>query len=249
MLFKKSSEKKINSVLVLGSTSEVAESICIELAKQGSRNFHLICRDLKKNNKLFNLLSNYGVNVTQEQNDLLDNTSLKKLFNPKLEFFDLYIILSGYLGDNIKATNDVSEALKITSSNFTGLIPWINAIVTNKRICKPGKLWVFSSVAGDRGRPSNYYYGASKSALTTLGEGLIARCHNKPFQIRIIKAGFIYTSLTIGKAPKILCISPKFLAKQLLKNSNKRGIEYLPSWWFIIMFLVKRLPVKFISKL
>ena len=110
-------------------------------------------------------------------------------------------------------------------------------------------MWILTSVAGDRGRPSNYHYGAAKAALTIFCEGLLHRLHKKPFKIRIIKAGFIYTSMTIGKAPKILCASKKYVAKILINNPNKEGIEYLPFWWFFVMKIVLILPKSIISKL
>ena len=110
-------------------------------------------------------------------------------------------------------------------------------------------MWIISSVAGDRGRPSNYHYGAAKAALTIFCEGLLNRLHKKPFKIRIIKAGFIYTSMTIGKAPKILCASKEYVAKSLVNKPYKEGIEYLPFWWLFIMKLVSILPKSIISKL
>ena len=81
--------------------------------------------------------------------------------------------------------------MKINAINYIGIIPWIIEITKKERLHKPGRLWIFSSVAGDRGRPSNYHYGAAKSALTIFSEGLQLSCEKFPFRIRIIKAGFI----------------------------------------------------------
>ena len=108
--------------------------------------------------------------ATQEENDLLENISLKKIFNKEISEYDLYLITAGYLGDDIKARQDPKEALKITISNYLGIIPWIQLITSDERISRFGRLWVFSSVAGDSGRPSNYHYGAAKSALNTYCE-------------------------------------------------------------------------------
>ena len=106
-----------------------------------------------------------------------------------------------------------------------------------------------SSVAGDRGRPSNYHYGAAKAGLTNFCEGIMNYCHDKPFKVRIIKAGYIATKMTLGKAPRALCAEPEKLAEKLLKKPNKRGIEYFPNWWFLIMFIIKLLPSALIKKL
>ena len=75
------------------------------------------------------------------------------------------------------ARSDAGEALRILAANVGGLIPWITAIATPERLARPGRLWVFSSVAADRGRPSNYHYGAAKAALELL-------CSRSRFSIR-----------------------------------------------------------------
>ena len=128
------------------------------------------------------------------------------------------------------------------------LIPWLTEITNYERIKSKGCLWIFTSVAADRGRPSNYHYGAAKAALSVFCEGLLLRCYKKPFSIRIIKAGYMETPMAYS-APKFLCISPKKVAQYLMNNPFKRGFEYLPWWWNIIMFFVRILPVKFASKL
>ena len=239
----------IKSAFVLGSTSPIATSICIELAKRGCKRFHLVSRNYNRNKDLVLVLEkNYGAKVSQEHHDLLSNTSLDNSAISQIEQFDLYLITAGSLGEAYLARDDTSEALSITVANYTGLIPWLTAITSEERICKPGKLWIFSSVAADRGRPSNYHYGAAKAGLTTFCEGLLLRCHNKPFSIRIIKAGFMATSMAVN-APRFLCISPNQVAFRLLRNPSRRGIEYLPWWWKLIMSLVKRLPNQFAAKL
>tara|TARA_Y100001978_G_scaffold100901_1_gene90295 strand:- start:103 stop:831 length:729 start_codon:yes stop_codon:yes gene_type:complete len=237
------------SAFIIGGSSKVAYYICIHLAKNGCERFHLVSRDLNRNKDLIKYLKNdYDVFITQEENDLLLNNALKNNSISKIGFYDLYVIASGYLGDINLAQHDAYEALRIHTINYSNLLPWIIEITNKKRVNKKGSLWVFSSVASDRGRPSNYHYGAAKAALTTFCEGLLLRCENKPFSIRIIKAGYIDTPM--GKdAPSFLCISPDRVAKYLMRRPFKRGIEYLPWWWLIIMFIVRLIPAKLASKL
>ena len=90
---------------------------------------------------------------------------------------------------------------------------------------------------------------AAKAALTIFCEGLLNRLHKKPFKIRIIKAGFINTSMSINKAPKILCVSKKYVAKTLINKPFKEGIEYLPFWWAFVMKIVSILPKVVLSRL
>ena len=123
----------------------------------------------------------------------------------------------GYLGFKFCSKNQ-EEALKIAKVNYYGLIPWINSITTDDRLSKPGSIWIFSSVAGDIGRPSNFHYGAAKSALTNYGQGLFYRCIGKPFKVRVIKAGLVNTSMSISKYPKILLANKNYIAKTLLKT-------------------------------
>ena len=239
----------IRSAFVLGSTSEVAKAICIELAQRGCERFHLLARNVEANQQLAaELHQRHGASVSTEQTDLLADAAFERTFWPEVGEFDLYLITAGSLGDAELARSDAAEALRILAANLGGLIPWITAIATPERLARPGRLWVFSSVAADRGRPSNYHYGAATAALTALCEGLLLRCHAKPFAVRIIKAGFMATKMTIGKAPPVLCASPESVARDLLRRPNRRGIEYLPWWWSSLMRLIRLLPAPIASK-
>lgn len=239
----------IKSVFILGSTSLIAKELCLILAKKGCKRFHLISRNYKKNEELVNKLrNNYEANVTQEIIDL-NNSEINSDSLPYIEDFDLYLITAGTLGNNKLAEINIKEAKKITNVNYYSLIPWIMSIANEKRLNTKSNLWIFSSVASDRGRPSNYIYGAAKAALTNFCEGLIAKSYNKPFKIRLIKAGFMLTPMSEGKVPDLLCISPKKVVNILLSNYRRSGIEYLPWWWFLVMQMIRILPLRFISKL
>ena len=237
------------SAFILGGTSTIAQSISIKLADNGCKKFHLVSRNPAANKKLIEKLRIfYKAEVTTEKNDLLLNTSLVKKFKPKVDFYDLYVIAPGLIGNNDLANSNSKEAFKINTVNYAGIIPWLIEIITETRIQFKGSLWVLSSVASDRGRPSNYHYGASKAALSVFCEGLLLRCINKPFSVRIIKAGYISSPMT-ARAPNFLCTSPKKVASILMKDPYKRGIEYLPWWWNFIMFAVRRLPSNLAAKL
>jgi len=237
----------LRSAWVLGSTSTVAIAICRALAERGCRRFHLLARNPERNQALANeLRESFGAEVSCEAVDLLTPQPLQPQFS---EVFDLYLVAAGNLGDAERARSDAAEAQAITQANFTGLIPWLTAIVSPKRIQQPGALWVFSSVAADRGRPSNYHYGAAKAGLLRFCEGLLLRCHGTPFAVRILKAGFIASPMTEGKAPPALCASPEQIARDLLRKPFRRGIETIPWWWRPLMAVVRRLPAGVAAKL
>ena len=235
------------SAWVLGSTSTVAIAICRALAEQGCSRFHLLARNLERNRALISeLRERFGAEVTYETVDLL---APQRLMPQIRESFDLYLVAAGSLGDAERARHDAAEAQAITQANFTGLIPWLTAIVSAERIEQPGALWVFSSVAADRGRPSNYHYGAAKAGLLRFCEGLLLRCHGTPFAVRILKAGFIASPMTDGQAPPLLCAKPEQIARDLLRKPFRRGIETIPWWWSPLMSMVRRLPARIAAKL
>ena len=243
----KTKSKIFERVFVLGGSSEIANEICKNLVRAGTKKIHLVLRDKKKKDKILNDLSeNYPVEISFEEIDLFD---IDANFYPSIDFYDLYIVAIGYLGLSKLANESIQEATRIAKINYFSLIPWIMTIASEKRIQKPGALWILSSVSGDIGRPSNYHYGAAKSALSILCQGIFYRCQNKPFKVRIIKAGLIDTKMSKGMGPKILYTSKKYLTNSLLNNMNKEGIEYLPWWWFVIMKFIKILPKKIVAKL
>ncbi len=243
---KKVENEKINSIFVLGSTSSVAQDVCRELAKRGCKKFTLFGRNTKKNEHFKKeLVDKFDIIVDLFFFDLLnDNNQI-----PEIDEHDLYLISVGILGDKNIAIKDYNEALKIANVNFTNLIPWITKITSDERLSNFGRLWIFSSVAGDIGRPSNYHYGAAKSALTIFCQGLFYRTYKKPFLIRIFKAGYLATPETLSKTSKKLCLDTGFLAKKILDSPNKEGIEYIPWWWFLVMKLLRFLPPSIISRI
>lgn len=236
------------SAWILGSTSTVAQSLVRELAQQGCTRLTLLARDKERN-------ESFAEELRQQHPGLEINTMRVDLSADKcgpiepLGDFDLYVITAGCMGDADLARVSSEQAQMITQVNFTALIPWLTAIVNEDRMSNPGALWIFSSVAADRGRPSNYHYGAAKAGLTRFCEGLLLRCQGKPFAVRILKAGFITSPMTEGKAPAVLCTSPDTIAKDLLRQPKRRGIEYIPWWWDPVMKLVRRLPAALASKL
>ena len=237
---------KVNSIWILGSTSEVAQEICNQAARNGCKKFFLIARDKKKNKKIIdNLKNKYDVQIDSQEVDLLSDYIPKE--NEYFDY-DLYIITAGFLGSSFKNQN-LSEELNILKINFISIISWIKSIVTKERVKKQGCLWIFSSEAGDRGRPSNYQYGAAKAGLTIYCEGLANIYQKSPFSIRIIKAGLIKTSMVKSNFPNFLFTDKGKIVSKLRKDPYKNGVEYMPYWWKFIMLIIKLLPSFLMEKL
>lgn len=240
----------IQSVFVLGGSSAVATAICLELANRGCRRFHLVARQLERQHTLVQKLRSFDrCDVTEEFADLTVDAGFQSPHSlPRVNDFDLYLIAAGSLRQIDLAWSDPASVCQITAVNYTGLIPWILAIATPDRLMQPRRLWVFSSVAADRGRPSNAAYGAAKAALTRFCEGLYLRCHALPFVVRVIKAGYMATPMAAG-SPPALTVSAHSVACSLLREPNRRGIHYLPSWWGLLMLVVRLLPARLAAKL
>ena len=115
-------KKNINSIWVLGSTSEVARSICRELAVRGCKHFHLIARNSIENERFADeLKQSFGVDVNCQEADLILDANLNNKYMLEVGDFDLYLITAGSLGDAELARVDAEEALRITTTNYTGL--------------------------------------------------------------------------------------------------------------------------------
>ena len=130
------------SVFILGGSSEIGQEICLNLVRRGTRKIHFVSRDPTKNNIFIKSLTDeFNLEIINQKFDLLkDDLKVK----PFVEFYDLYIIAAGYLGNSLLANNDISEALNIARTNYYSLIPWINSITSEKRISKPGAMWILS---------------------------------------------------------------------------------------------------------
>ncbi len=242
--------KNIYSVCILGSTSEISKYLALDLFKKGCKRFHLMCRDSVKNQEINEVLFNKkSIKITEEYIDCSDIQNQTNSNILKTEKFDLYFVAVGALFNKDSYNSRLEEIFDITSSNYLGIIRYLEQIINKHKANIEGKLWVISSVAGDRGRPSNNIYGAAKSALSIFCEGEFIRHIKTPFSIRIIKAGFIDTKMSRGIAPKSLCVSPINFAKYLIKTKNKRGVEYFPFWWKYIMLIIKLLPAKMLKGL
>ena len=109
----------VESVWILGSTSEIARCLCIELAKRGCKRFHLMARNISLNNSFKNFLSKkYNVIVTTQFIDLSEKKPSGEFREITIDNFDLYFIAAGTMGSNELARNDFIESQKIVNINF-----------------------------------------------------------------------------------------------------------------------------------
>ena len=155
----------------------------------------------------------------------------------------------GYLGDQKKAEQDIRECDLIMQANFNGLLPMLTATAQFFKQQRSGSIMVVSSVAGERGRCSNYCYGSSKAAMTAFLSGM--RCSLLPCNVHVmtIKPGYVATRMVAHKKlPPYITASTQRVAKDIVKGFKRRSSVVYTMWlWRYIMAVVRLIP-EFIFK-
>lgn len=158
---------------------------------------------------------------------------------------DVLILAYGTLGDQARARRDLRHAAQILTTNFTSAALWL--LGAAKRVGRNGTIAVFSSVAGDRGRQSNYVCGGAKGGLGVFAQGLAHELAATGPRIIIIKPGFVITSMTAGmKRSGPLWTGAKHAARIVVGAiDRKRGpIIYVPGFWRWIMPVIRLVPAR-----
>ena len=161
----------------------------------------------------------------------------------RLGRIDLALIAHGVLGDQAAAEADFEVAAAILHTNFISTVSLLTWLGNYFQAQRGGTLAVISSVAGDRGRKSNYVYGASKGALNVFLDGLRNRIDRDGVQVLTIKPGFVATPMTAHVPQNALFASPDQVARGILKAiERRRDVAYVPWFWLWIMTLVCAIP-------
>ena len=162
---------------------------------------------------------------------------------------DAFFCSVGYLGDQKKAEQDIRECDLIMQANFNGLLPMLTATAQYFNQQRSGSIMVVSSVAGERGRCSNYCYGSSKAAMTAFLSGM--RCSLLPYNVHVmtIKPGYVATRMVDHKKlPPYITASTQRVAKDIVKGFKRRSSVVYTMWlWRYIMAVVRLIP-EFIFK-
>jgi hypothetical protein len=162
------------------------------------------------------------------------------------------VVLSfGYLGDQLKAEDEFKEAQNIIDSNFVGAVSILEPIAADFEKRGHGLIIGISSVAGERGRRSNYFYGAAKGALTIYLSGLRSRLSKRKIRVITVLPGFIQTKMTEHlELPERLSAKPEEVADDIYRAYKKgKDIIYTKWFWKWIMAVIKSIPEKIFKRL
>jgi len=240
-------------ILVLGATSGIAEATCRIWAAQGAQMF-LVARNGEKLAAVAADLKLRGAAYVGTAVADLDDTSkhaeLLAYAVNSLTGMDIAYFAQGMLGDQPLAEQDFEHAAQILHTNFVApvsLLTWLANFCVQRR---SGVLAVISSVAGDRGRKSNYLYGSSKAGLTAFLDGLRNRVDREGVTVLNIKPGPVKTAMTTGMKNSEKFADVDKVAASIIKAIDKRVDNlYVPFQWQPIMFIVRNIPDRIFKKL
>ena len=245
------------TVAILGATSALGQAVAIELlrtnAQQGEASLHLflVARNESRMNEVADDLRTRGAQISCIVSDLDVIDGHAELVN-SLKDVDDYWFFYGSLPDQpqVQASWEATERAMLT--NLLSPMSLLTNVANKLEQAGRGSLVVVSSVAGDRGRKSNYVYGTAKGALSLFCQGLRNRLAEKSIPVMTVKPGFIDTPMTAGieKKPAVLWVTPDRVASDMVRaHSRGRDVLYTPWFWRYIMLIIKLVPERVFKRL
>jgi len=240
-------------VVIVGATSAIAIAVARKLSEEHASLF-LLARNEDKLSSLASDLKVRGASDVHtgdfEASDLNSHKTLPKKVRDALGEVDIVLIAFGTLPDQNICEEDPDKSAEFFSLNATSTISCLEHFAKAMAEQTHGTLAVITSVAGDRGRRSNYVYGSAKSAVSTYAEGLQMRFANTELQILDIRPGFVISPMTERFEKNALWAEPKQIADGIIKAIEQRKrVVYLPFFWRWIMAAIKSLPFFVMSRL
>jgi len=233
-------------VLIVGATSALAEATARLLATEGAR-FYLVARNGARLEAVGTDLRLRGAaSVAMEVMDALDfdrHAAMIADADETLAGIDVALIAHGTLPDQAACERSFAAARAEIETNCLSTLSLLTELANRLEARGSGTIAVISSVAGDRGRKSNYVYGTAKGAVSLFLQGLRNRLHGSGVRVLTIKPGFVDTPMTAGFAKGMLWAQPEEIAAGILR-ALKRGREevYLPGYWRVIMLIIRLIP-------
>ena len=231
-------------VVIFGATSAIASEVARVYAARGARLF-LVGRDPEKLSALRSRLGDAVVGAESvDLNATADATRWVESAAAALGGgFDVAVIAQGLLGDQLATEREYAEAELVLRTNFLSAVALLVPLANRFEVQRAGHIVVLSSVAGERGRPRNYTYGAAKGALTVYLQGLRTRLWRHGVGVHTIKLGPVDTPMTVGHRKHLLFGRRDRVAEDIVRAVDRgRGEVYVPWFWYFIMAIVRAMP-------
>lgn len=236
----------MKNILIIGATSAIAEATARIYAQQGS-NIYLLARNIERLKTITEDLRIRGAMAVNHSNfDAQSFENHSNIINKAFETLgkiDVVLIAHGTLPDQKICEHDFNIALKEFNTNALSTISLLTHIANIFEKQRSGTIAVITSVAGDRGRQSNYVYGAAKGMVSIYLQGLRNRLFKSSVNILDIKPGFVDTPMTSQFKKGLLWAKPEVIAKDIINGiEKKKHTIYTPFFWRLIMLAIKNIP-------
>jgi short-subunit dehydrogenase len=240
-----------DTVLILGANSDIAQAIAYKFASLK----HPLILALRNHERLNAVLSDlkirYEVDVKTVEFDARDFESHSRFVKGFVKFPMITVCVFGYLGDNEISLQNSDETRKVLETNYNGAVSVLNEVAMRYKTEKSGTIIGISSVAGERGRQSNFLYGSAKAGFSAYLDGLRNYGYHHGFHVVTVKPGFVNTAMTDGiSTPKLLTAQPKQVANAVYgAYINKKNTIFTLWMWKYIMLLIRNIPEKVFKKM
>jgi short-subunit dehydrogenase len=236
----------MQKILIIGATSAIAEATARHYAERGAQ-LYLAARNAGQLSAIAeDLLVRGAGSVRTVQFDVNDATRRPEVIGAafrELGSIDVVLLAHGTLPNQQQCEASEEVALEEFKTNATSTIALLTILANLMMGAGQGTIAVISSVAGDRGRASNYLYGSAKAAVTEFLSGLRQRMHRHGVNVLTIKPGFVDTPMTKDFKKGALWAKPGDIAHGIVKAvERKRSVVYLPWFWRGIMMIIRAIP-------
>ncbi|MEM0955621.1 MAG: SDR family oxidoreductase [Pseudomonadota bacterium] len=234
------------NIVIFGASSAIAMACARRWAGEDVH-FFLVGRRQDRLTQVAEDLSTLGASVhcaVCDFSNLDEHENTLDACMAALGRIDLALLAWGSLPDQEACEGDSTLAAEAFHSNGLAVVALLSSLARRMAPQASGTIAVISSVAGDRGRASNYVYGAAKAAVSTFCSGLRARLRRSGVHLLLIKPGFVATPMTQGLSlPALLVATPETVASDITRALKKsRNTLYTPWFWRVIMLVIKGIP-------
>lgn len=240
-------------ILIIGATSAIAEATARRWATEGAQ-LHLLARNVERLELVARDLALRGAQVSSAPFDAAELAHHERVIDEAFKAsggFDVALIAHGDLPDQQACEQDSARLLASLTTNGVSVVSLSALLAQRLRAQGHGALVVIGSVAGDRGRKSNYVYGSAKALVATFLEGLAGRMRGTGVSVINIKPGFVDTPMTAAFRKGLLWAQPDDIARIIQRHAAaaRSGGFYAPSFWWPIMWVIRWMPASLLHRL
>ncbi|MHB1049797.1 MAG: SDR family oxidoreductase [Bacteroidota bacterium] len=238
-------------ILIIGAGSDIARPLAHHYAKAGY-GIYLASRSIDRLTADANDIAiRYNTDTAAYYLDAAATETHHAFYEALPEKPFGVICLAGILGNQQRSEVDFNEANAVLTANFTGLVSLMHIIARDFESRRSGFIVGVSSVAGERGRKSNYVYASAKAGFTAFLSGLRNRLHTANVQVMTVHPGFIRTKMIEGrKTPAIITATAEEVARDIFRGQQKRKDFIYSKWiWRFIMAAFRNIPESLAKKL